>query len=88
MTAELQRFRQLIAQAATGEPLAPAAAREAFDLMMTGNATPAQVAGLLMALRVRGETDRGDHRRCRGPARPDDPDRGTARRHRHLRHGR
>jgi anthranilate phosphoribosyltransferase len=56
MTAELQRFRQLIAQAATGEPLAPAAAREAFDLMMTGNATPAQVAGLLMALRVRGET--------------------------------
>jgi anthranilate phosphoribosyltransferase len=56
MTAELQRFRQLIAQAATGEPLAPSAAREAFDLMMTGNATPAQVAGLLMALRVRGET--------------------------------
>jgi anthranilate phosphoribosyltransferase len=56
MTAELQRFRQLIAQAATGEPLAPSAAREAFHLMMTGNATPAQVAGLLMALRVRGET--------------------------------
>ncbi len=56
MTTELQRFRQLIAQAATGRPLDPEAAREAFDLMMAGDATPAQVAGLLMALRVRGET--------------------------------
>ncbi|MEK0081557.1 anthranilate phosphoribosyltransferase [Benzoatithermus flavus] len=56
MTAELQRFRQLIAKAATGAPLAFEEARAAFDIMMTGNATPAQVAGLLMALRVRGET--------------------------------
>src|SRR4051794_24286550 len=56
MTAELQRFKQLIAKAATGAPLEQAEAGEAFDLMMTGNATPAQVAGLLMALRVRGET--------------------------------
>ena len=56
MTADLQRFRQIIARAATGEPLSHAEAREAFDLMMTGNATPSQVAGLLMALRVRGET--------------------------------
>lgn len=56
MTAELQRFRGLIAKAATGRPLAFDEAHEAFGLMMTGNATPAQVAGLLMALRVRGET--------------------------------
>jgi anthranilate phosphoribosyltransferase len=56
MTAELPRFRQLIAKAATGAPLTSAEAGEAFDLMMTGNATPAQIAGLLMALRVRGET--------------------------------
>ena len=56
MTTELQRFRQLIAQAATGRALEPEAAREAFNLMMAGDATPAQVAGLLMALRVRGET--------------------------------
>src|SRR3954452_11625581 len=55
VTAELQRFRQSIGRAATGEPLAHAEAREAFDLMMTGNATPSQVAGLVMALRVRGE---------------------------------
>lgn len=56
MTAELQRFKQLIAKAATGAPLALDEAKEAFGLMMSGNATPAQMAGLLMALRVRGET--------------------------------
>ena len=56
MTAELQRFKELIGRAATGATLSEAEAGEAFALMMTGNATPAQVAGLLMALRVRGET--------------------------------
>ncbi|HMR30501.1 MAG TPA: anthranilate phosphoribosyltransferase [Geminicoccaceae bacterium] len=56
MTAELPRFRQLIAKVATGATLTDAEAHDAFDLMMTGNATPAQIAGLLMALRVRGET--------------------------------
>ena len=56
MTAELQRFKELIGRAATGATLSEAEAGEAFSLMMTGNATPAQVAGLLMALRVRGET--------------------------------
>ena len=52
MTAELPRFRELIAKAATGAALTSDEARDAFDLMMTGNATPAQIAGLLMALRV------------------------------------
>ena len=56
MTAELQRFKELIGKAATGANLSETEAGEAFALMMTGNATPAQVAGLLMALRVRGET--------------------------------
>ncbi|MFO1067266.1 MAG: anthranilate phosphoribosyltransferase [Geminicoccaceae bacterium] len=56
MTAELQRFKQLIGRAATGSPLTLDEAHDAFDLMMTGNATPAQMAGLLIALRVRGET--------------------------------
>ena len=55
MTAELQRFKELIGKAATGANLSETEAGEAFALMMTGNATPAQVAGLLMALRVRGE---------------------------------
>jgi len=31
-------------------------ARTAFDIMMSGNATPSQMGGFLMALRVRGET--------------------------------
>ena len=56
MTAELQRFKELIGKAATGARLSEDEAGEAFALMMTGNATPAQIAGLLMALRVRGET--------------------------------
>ena len=56
MTAELQRFRELIAKAASGATLSEGEAGDAFGLMMTGNATPAQIAGLLMALRVRGET--------------------------------
>ena len=49
-------FKSLIAIAASGRPLSDAEAEMAFDVMMTGNATPAQMAGLLMALRVRGET--------------------------------
>ncbi|HET6468862.1 MAG TPA: anthranilate phosphoribosyltransferase [Geminicoccaceae bacterium] len=56
MTADLQRFKQLIGRAATGAPLTLGEAREAFDIMMSGDATPAQMAGLIMALRVRGET--------------------------------
>jgi anthranilate phosphoribosyltransferase len=49
-------FKALIAQAASGQPLSRAQAREAFDIMMSGDATPAQIGGFLMALRVRGET--------------------------------
>ncbi|GIK96115.1 MAG: anthranilate phosphoribosyltransferase [Alphaproteobacteria bacterium] len=49
-------FKSLIAIAASGRPLSDAEAEMAFDVMMTGNATPAQMGGFLMALRVRGET--------------------------------
>ena len=45
-----------IAKAANGQALTRAEARDAFDVMMSGEATPSQIAGLLMALRVRGET--------------------------------
>jgi len=45
-----------IAKAASGQPLSFEEAREAFDIVMSGEATPSQIGGFLMALRVRGET--------------------------------
>ena len=44
-----------IAKAASGKPLSFEEARDAFDVIMSGDATPGQVGGFLMALRVRGE---------------------------------
>ena len=49
-------FKTLIAKAANGQALSRAESRDAFNVMMSGEATPSQIAGLLMALRVRGET--------------------------------
>ena len=49
-------FKSLIAKVATGASLTRAEAANAFDRMMSGEATPSQMGGLLMALRVRGET--------------------------------
>jgi anthranilate phosphoribosyltransferase len=49
-------LKPIIAKAANGTPLSRAEAREAFNIMMSGDATPSQIGGLLMALRVRGET--------------------------------
>ena len=45
-----------IAKVATGTALSFEEAREAFDIIMSGDATPGQIGGFLMALRVRGET--------------------------------
>jgi anthranilate phosphoribosyltransferase len=45
-----------IATVADGRPLSAAEAEAAFDVIMSGEATPSQIGGLLMALRVRGET--------------------------------
>lgn len=45
-----------IAKVAAGTPLTFDEARDAFDIIMSGDATPGQVGGFLMALRVRGET--------------------------------
>jgi anthranilate phosphoribosyltransferase len=49
-------LRPLLAKAAAGHALSEAEAETAFDIIMTGNATPSQMGALLMALRVRGET--------------------------------
>ena len=49
-------FKALIAKVATGASLTREEAASAFDRMMSGDATPSQMGGLLMGLRVRGET--------------------------------
>lgn len=49
-------LKQHIAKVATGEGLTAEEAREAFSIIMSGDATLAQIGGFLMALRVRGET--------------------------------
>jgi anthranilate phosphoribosyltransferase len=49
-------LKPLIAKAAAGEALTRDEARAAFDVLMSGEATPSQIGGFLMALRVRGET--------------------------------
>ncbi len=45
-----------IAKVAAGNILSFEEAREAFDIIMSGDATPGQIGGFLMALRTRGET--------------------------------
>jgi len=49
-------LKALIGKVATGATLTREEASCAFDSMMCGEATPSQMGGLLMALRVRGET--------------------------------
>ena len=49
-------LKPLIARVASGAALSRTEAASAFDRMMSGEATPSQMGGLLMALRVRGET--------------------------------
>ncbi|NGN40000.1 anthranilate phosphoribosyltransferase [Mesorhizobium sp. CGMCC 1.15528] len=45
-----------LAKVATGAALTFEEAKEAFDIIMSGEATPGQIGAFLMALRVRGET--------------------------------
>jgi anthranilate phosphoribosyltransferase len=49
-------LKAIIGKVATGATLSRDEAASAFDSMMSGDATPSQMGGLLMALRVRGET--------------------------------
>jgi anthranilate phosphoribosyltransferase len=49
-------MKSFIAKAAAGERLSREEAERAFDIIMSGEATPSQIGGFLMALRVRGET--------------------------------
>src|SRR5512135_3941048 len=49
-------LKSIIGKVATGASLSRDEAASAFDAVMSGEATPSQMGGLLMALRVRGET--------------------------------
>ncbi len=56
MTTAPDQMKALLGLVAGGRSLTVDQAREAFEIMMAGDATPAQVGGFLLALRVRGET--------------------------------
>ncbi|HAA91910.1 MAG TPA: anthranilate phosphoribosyltransferase [Rhodospirillaceae bacterium] len=49
-------LKPFIAKTAENAALSQQEASEAFDIMMSGSATPAQIGAFLMALRLRGET--------------------------------
>ena len=49
-------LKPLLAKVADGQSLAEAEAERAFDIIMSGEATQAQIGAFLMGLRVRGET--------------------------------
>jgi anthranilate phosphoribosyltransferase len=52
----MSELKPLLAKVADGKALTREEAKTAFNVLMSGEATPSQIAGLLMALRVRGET--------------------------------
>ena len=54
--AGLVSLKPVLARIAAGERLGEAEAQAAFDVVMAGEASPPQIAALLMGLRVRGET--------------------------------
>lgn len=49
-------LKPLLAKVANAETLSFEQTREAFDIMMSGEATPSQIGAFLMGLRIRGET--------------------------------
>lgn len=51
-----QTLKPFLAKVADGQSLSRTEAEAAFAVMMSGEATPSQIGGFLMALRVRGET--------------------------------
>jgi anthranilate phosphoribosyltransferase len=56
MTGAPSHLRPFLAKVADGKSLSRGEAEQAFAILMAGEATPAQIGGFLMALRVRGET--------------------------------
>ena len=56
MTGDPGDFKALLGRVAQGRALSEAEAETAFDMIMSGDATPSQMGAFLMALRVRGES--------------------------------
>lgn len=56
MSGDIDDFRGLLAKVGNGEALGIDEAERAFDIMTSGDATPAQMGAFLMGLKVRGET--------------------------------
>ncbi|WP_425404834.1 anthranilate phosphoribosyltransferase [Hwanghaeella sp.] len=56
MSAGISDFKEILGIVADGVALTKEQAEAAFDIVMSGDATPSQMGGFLMALRVRGET--------------------------------
>lgn len=52
----MEAFKPLLVRVAAGDALDRAAAEEAFDTILSGDVTQAQIGAFLMGLRVRGET--------------------------------
>ncbi|MGE4281989.1 MAG: anthranilate phosphoribosyltransferase [Magnetospirillum sp.] len=52
----LALMKEILGRIAAGHTMSEDQAEEVFEVIMSGDATPAQIGGLLMALRVRGET--------------------------------
>lgn len=56
MSGDIDDFRALLAKVGNGDSLGIDEAERAFDIMTSGDATPAQMGAFLMGLKVRGET--------------------------------
>lgn len=56
MTKDMTEIKQLLGIVADGKGLDEEQSERAFDIIMSGDATPAQIGGFLMSLRVRGES--------------------------------
>ena len=56
MSGDIDDFRVLLAKVGNGTALGIDEAERAFDIMTSGNATPAQMGAFLMGLKVPGET--------------------------------
>ena len=56
MNSAAEGIKPLLNKVAAGQALSEPEAENAFNIVMSGDATPAQIGAFLMALRVRGET--------------------------------